>query len=79
MFYLSENVTENFFNHQQWWKDMKKQMNPSKSTSAKGKAGTNNTKLSCQSSSRGARDEADLKLTLKSAEKKLCKLTLLQF
>ena len=51
MFYLSENVTENFFNHQQWWKEMKKQMNPSKSTSAKSKAGTNYTKtykLNCQ-------------------------------
>ena len=40
-----------FFNHQQWWKEMKKQMNPSKSTSAKSKAGTNYTKtykLNCQ-------------------------------
>ena len=44
MFYLSENVTENFFNHQQWWKEMKKQMIPSKNISAKSKAGTNYTK-----------------------------------
>ena len=50
-FIFLKNVTENFFNHQQWWKEMKKQMNPSKSTSAKSKAGTNYTKtykLNCQ-------------------------------
>ena len=67
MFYLSENLTENFFNYQQWWKEMKKKMNPSKSTSAKSKAGTNNTKtykLNCQSSSRVARDEAKIEINI---------------
>ena len=28
MFYLFENMTDNLFNHQQWWKDMKKKIRP---------------------------------------------------
>jgi len=46
---------------------MKKQMNPSKSTSAKGKAGTNNTKtykLNCQSSLKVARCEAEFEIDI---------------
>ena len=68
MFYLSENVKENFFNHQQWWKDMKKknesvQEHQCKKQSWKKQHENIQTKLS-KLIKRVARDEAEIEIDI---------------